>query len=552
MSVVHLLGLPNWFPLGRIIWSRIVASNQKTLTGTTAQSRLVLKDAQAGEEVRMPQLRLTTELTAVTESGLDRDTAEQTWQALQLKPQDVIAQKLQLTAANTKLQQASKQANLASAELVELQSKIQHLQTNRFQHPVVYAAGAAIAGFAWLWLSERKKRIASQEQTTALLSDADSVVAISEGSAYAELQQAEHHSQKVAPVLSISDQAVHTSQPQDMAAHSAASEIQLVPVIDDYLSNEEAFLGSQHKPTPWWKRLGRKKNYNDDSYNVSPPPSTNYLATENFASQFTVIDPYESNLLVDSKLAAQENDYDPDAANVALLTQTRVKPTSSADGMAHLLEIRMAVQALTVLEKPYAAQKLLQEHIDAVPKTCAWAYMQYLDSAFQLGQRDAYEAMRKSYRLQFNRLAPYWGEPNASVQSLDQYDRPMAELCAVWDDKERAKTLISTWLLGTLHSRRLFQLPAYLDLMDLFEMLEFYEENSRAAQDFVPTVSLLDLDYEFAVEVTIDQQPEQDALRAIPAIKTGDFAVDFNLAQSATQYSALTASTDAPKAQSAN
>ncbi len=539
----------NWFPLGRNIWGRILASNQKSATGTTSLSRLVLKDVQAGQEVEMPQLRLSMELTAVTESGLDRDTAEQTWQALQLKPQDVIEQKLQLTAANVKLQQATKQANQTSAELQDLQSKIQNLQANRFHHPVVYTAGAAIAGFAWLWLSERKKRIASQEQTSALLSDADSVVAISEGSAYAELQQSEQNIKQTDQAIPVSQEALDAQERPATADHAASSKIKSSSVVDDYFPYEQALGELQSKRAPWWKRFGRKKNHQDNLNNIPPLPSTNYLATENFASQFTVIDPYESNLVLDSKFAVQENDYDPDAANVDLLTQTRVKPTSSADAMAHLLEIRMAVQALTVLEKPYAAQKLLQEHIEAVPKTCAWAYMQYLDSAFQLGQSDAYEAMRKSYRIQFNRLAPYWGEPNASVQSLDHYDRPMAELCAVWDDKERAKTLISTWLLGTLHSRRLFQLPAYLDLMDLFEMLEFYEENSRAAQDFVPTVSLLDLDYEFAVEVTIDEQPEQDALRAIPAIKTGDFAVDFNLAQGATQYSSLAASADESKVQ---
>jgi hypothetical protein len=240
--------------------------------------------------------------------------------------------------------------------------------------------------------------------------------------------------------------------------------------------------------------------------------------------------------------------YDIELANLEMLSQTRLKPASSADAMGHLLEIRMAVQALTVLGKPSAALTLLAQHIDEVPNTCAWAYMEYLDLSSILGQRDAFEAMRKRYRLQFNRLAPYWMEPNGSVQGLDSYERPMAELCAVWPSLERTRVLIATWLQGTLHSRRLFQRPAYHDLFDLYEMLEFFDDQSPATQDFVPTVSLLDLDYEFAVEVKIGPQTDEDVLRSIPTVKTGDFDVDFNLAQGATEMGALLPIPDTPKA----
>jgi hypothetical protein len=117
----------------------------------------------------------------------------------------------------------------------------------------------------------------------------------------------------------------------------------------------------------------------------------------------------------------------------------------------------------------------------------------------------------------------------------------------VWPSVERTKVTIATWLQGTLHARRLFQRPAYHDLFDLYEMLEFYDDQSPAAQDFVPTVSLLDLDYEFAVEVKIEPQTNEDVLRAVPTVKTGGFDVDFNLAQGATEMAALTRFPDTPK-----
>jgi hypothetical protein len=77
-------------------------------------------------------------------------------------------------------------------------------------------------------------------------------------------------------------------------------------------------------------------------------------------------------------------------------------------------------------------------------------------------------------------------------------------------------------------------------------MLEHFDDQSPVAQDFVQTVSLLDLDYEFAVEVKIDPKTNADALSVVPTVKTGDFDVDYNLAHSATEMGALTPLLDTP------
>jgi hypothetical protein len=293
------------------------------------------------------------------------------------------------------------------------------------------------------------------------------------------------------------------------------------------------------------KRFSRKQQISAvTSLNSEKKPTQpSKLAVDEHAE----IDAYEDSTEAQDMLAPEHDSFQPEQVNVELLSQTRIRPMSSEDAMGHLLEIRMAVQTLCALEQPQAAQKLLEQHIDAVPNTCAWAYMECMDLCSKLGLRDEFEVMRKRYRLQFNRLAPYWMEPNTAVQNLESYERPMGELCAAWAMQERPKALMATWLLGTLHSRRLFQLPAYHDLLDLYEMLEFYDDQSSEVQDFVPTVSLLDLDYEFAIEVKLDAQSEQDVLRAIPTVKTGDFDVDFNLI---TQPGALSPISTIPKATS--
>jgi hypothetical protein len=487
----------------------------------------------------MPTLRLSRELGPATESGLDRNTAQQMWETLQLKPEEIIAGRAQLREANAKAQAATLQAQTARAEALQLQAKLKNFQETRWQHPAVYGAGAALLGVGWLWLSERKKRIAAQEHAVMLLTDVNSVLAMPEGpsslSEEVELPLPPSPAPAPAPATPmaavISDPIAYSITPEDLLPYTAPPKA-AAPVFE--------------VPTPWWKRRKRKPAESTFSSGGLSSAANGHSTQVPYADEH--LDAYEGSTELEDMYAPDVPAYAIELANVEMLSQTRLKPASSEDAMGHLLEIRMAVQALTALGKPAAALTLLAQHIDEVPNTCAWAYMEYLDLSSILGQRDAFEGMRKRYRLQFNRLAPYWMEPNGSVQTLDSYERPMAELCAVWPSLERTKVLIATWLQGTLHSRRLFQRPAYHDLFDLYEMLEFFDDQSPAVQDFVPTVSLLDLDYEFAVEVKIEPQSDDDVLRAVPTVKTGDFDVDFNLAQGATEMGALVPVPDTPKA----
>jgi hypothetical protein len=499
------------------------------------QARLILQDPRAWDEAQAPVLRLSRELGPASESGLDRDTAQQTWEVLQLKPEELMAQRAQLREANGKAEAAAKQLMTTRAELVQVQAKLQHLQDTRWQHPAVYAAGATLVGVGWLWLAERKRRLEAQAHTALLLRESHSVMDNPQGppSVFMDAQDT--------PLI-----AARREEQPVAAATPGLSVHKELPVY----KTPKAKAPAPFEKTPsWWQRLMRKPQTK-----AASSPGQALAATQSSAQavdQEVEVKLYDGSAEPDDVQTPLDDFYDPALANVELLSQTRIKPVSSEDAMGHLLEIRMAVVTLCALEQPLAAQELLLQHIDAVPNTCAWAYMEYLDLSAKLGLRDAFEIMRKRYRLQFNRLAPYWMEPNASVQRLESYERPLADLCAVWSSQDRPKTLIATWLLGTLHSRRLFQLPAYHDLLDLYEMLEFYDDQSPSAQDFVPTVSLLDLDYEFAIEVKLEAQSADDALRAIPTVKTGDFAVDFNLTQSVTQAGDLTAFPSIPKNTSA-
>lgn len=280
---------------------------------------------------------------------------------------------------------------------------------------------------------------------------------------------------------------------------------------------------------------------------------------------------FEQELMAQNIQSVSGQNYDPDQANIELLSHTRIVAHNGESVMEHLLELRTAVNGLVALGRPEGALSLLREHIEADASTCAWTYLEYMHLCEKMSLRDDFESMRKKYRLEFNRMAPYWHEPNANVLGLDGYARATHELCAAWAlGPEQAQRTLSAWLVGPQIGRKIVQLTAYHDLFDLYEMLEFVEHEhqldvmkrdhaadksySRVAgaqeqvptlsaqdivsnnelnddeSDFVPTVSLLDLDYEFSSDVTLEQRDVEQSEKAVTVVKPGSFSVDFNVA----------------------
>jgi hypothetical protein len=281
---------------------------------------------------------------------------------------------------------------------------------------------------------------------------------------------------------------------------------------------------------------------------------------------------FEQELLAQQLNANLHQGYVANQSDIDLLSLARVPPQHGESVMEHILELRTAVNGLCALGRPEDAAKLLEEHIAADPSTCAWAYLEYMHVCEQIGWREEFEVMRKSYRQQFNRMAPYWHEPNSNVLGLDGYARAAGELSAAWAQGiSHSQHTLTTWLVGPHLGRKLVQLPAYHDLFDLYELLEFVvadssakegefsdvpkgsaalaglldlnaqpvlKEDADSEQEFVPTVSLLDLDYEFSSDVTLEESEVQQSEKAVTIVKTGNFSVDFNVA--GTQLGAIT------------
>jgi hypothetical protein len=243
---------------------------------------------------------------------------------------------------------------------------------------------------------------------------------------------------------------------------------------------------------------------------------------------------------------------DGDSAAQTNLSSDSLESEEAA--LEHLLELRTTVEGLCALGRPQEAALLLATHIGLEPHTTAWAYLEYMQLCERLDKPDEFAQMRHAYRKQFNRMPPYWHEPNANVLGLDGYSRAASELCSAWSrGPQAAQQLIQAWLVGAPIGRKFVQLPAFHDLFDLYELLEFANTLEPAAMpvgqvpvreasvvqpgnldanddaDFLPTVSLLDLDYEFSSDVTLDRREAERAETSVTIVKPGEFSLDFNL-----------------------
>jgi hypothetical protein len=573
-----------------------------------SSARLILQDPQAWDQATQPALRNSFELNMEAVPSVEREQARELWESLSLEPQEAqerLAERKRLLARSEALALESQSSKV---EIAALKAQLAQERDNRWNHPLIYAGAAGIATLGALWWLERRKRLQLQDRELEAQASAvpwrNETQAITATEAVSKPTQEEvfagwtHDASDVTsslPPNSVPPWA-QAAAPEPSSRKTGNTKTSALTPSDSSVA-EKSFLGLSKRVLG---NILRRKSSQDhasqlDSYlpsqsntqfpqhsTIEIPPilpsstsavgggstvagfgdgeSTQWLDNEEaqWAFEQELLERQLQENLPEETMALSE--YDPDQANIELLTQTRVAPYDGESTMEHLLELRTATSGLCALGRPEGALSLLEEHIATTPDTCAWAYVEYMHICELLDQRDPFESMRKRYRLQYNRMAAYWHEPNGNVLGLDGYARAANELCIAWKQGYTpARHLITAWLTGTFIGRKLVQLPAYHDLFDLYEMLEYIDEThelssdssntqedpltqakeqfSLEEQDFVPTVSLLDLDYEFSTEVTLEEHAEEHVARTVPTVKTGNFSVDFNVA--GTQLGAL-------------
>jgi hypothetical protein len=603
----------------------LIASS--TTKPAAAQARLILQDPLAYDQATQPALRSSVEMLVEPAAAMEREKARELWEGLSLEPEVAQERQAERKRLLSRADNLAREAAAAKTKALELEAQLAKAEEERLHHPLVYAGAAGLLGLGALWWLERRKRIVLQDRELEMLAQQTPHLEHDHGPSYLEVPGSTYSiedSPQLAtdyatdlhgldgakpeflerhdiPQVFVEPEPVAVKEPSALAEKNVpvlTAEVEPMPdwalpkpgETSSRLPTEEELVAQSWKEDRSLLGMSKRvlgnmllrKTQREASVSTLRAERSNFASTAStLAPQSTAVQTYgnhdstqiqfdeESQLAFEQELLSQqfENNqvagYDPNQANIELLSQTRIIAHRGESAVEHLLELRTAVNGLAALGRPAGALKLLEEHVAADPQTCAWAYLEYMHLCELTNRREDFEGMRTRYRLQFNRMAPYWHEPNSHVLGLDGYARAAGELCASWaQGQAHARNTLTAWLIGPVLGRKLMQLPAYHDLFDLYEMLElsadlevqaphpvqsnassaatlldlsplgadFVSDEELQAHDFVPTVSLLDLDYEFSSDVTLEEREVQQSETAVTIVKTGNFSVDFNVA----------------------
>ncbi len=588
-------------------------------TGQASKARLILQDPLAFDQASQPALRASYELIPEISPTMEREKARELWESLSLDPevaQERLSERKRLLIRADTL---ARETAVAQEKVLALQAQLEQEKSNRLNHPLVYASAAGLLGLGAMWLIERRRRLRLEQRADRsaesepiasgdepVLLDQDDGISVAHDSVYA-LEDAPNLAIDFPADMPMRSRAKPESRQDLRAADGVDDPLQLQDAIQTDISpvasaqdtpvwakpkqssgllSEDDLLAmlQSHQREPFLSRFIRRFRGLFQNHKKSAPTTSPYAPVEGAStrvqSQNVSTQPHPDQAQSISDRTKRQEELDgvvsmthlsgPESArNSDLDTQalTNLAPRLGGSIMEHLLELRTAVNGLCALGRPQAAAQILREHLDASPDTCTWAYVEYMHLCESIDRRDDFETIRKRYRTQFNRMAPYWQEPNSYLLGLDSYARATSELCTIWaQGKDSARLTIAAWLVGPLLGRKIVQLPAYHDLFDLYEMLDFIDVPAEAVVsssglimqarreqiarpgssgydsqrevddfldgpelDFLPTVSLLDLDYEFSSDVTLERHDAEQSEKAVTIVKPGHFSVDFNV-----------------------
>ncbi len=564
------------------------------------QARLILQDPLAFDQASQPLLRSSWEILAEPQASMEREKARELWESLSLEPEIAQAKLVERKRLLSRVEQLASETKEAKTQTAALKLELERSHDERLNHPVVYAGAAGLLGLGALWWLERRKHMQLRERELEALAQQSPSLSDDAPQSYLQMPEA-NFSLEDSPDLAADFATDLSALPERRVSANNGNDLNLsndlskpdanlvdtpewaqpksnlpsdeIAAAPTHLTQDRSFLAISKRVLG---NLLRRRSPRDalppaqlttDINATTNQPTTSPLSLtqsdqHDDASQLLYDEEallaFEQELLAQKLNAQLHAGYQSDQANIELLSQTRITPQRGESAMEHLLELRTAVNGFCAIGRAEGAAKLLQEHVAADPSTCAWAYLEYMQLCEKLDQRTDFESMRKRYRQQFNRMAPYWHEPNSNVLGLDGYARAVSELCTVWAQGiHAARSALASWLVGPLLGRKLLQLPAYYDLFDLYELLEYADApadsasaislldakdaehdaqrhtllvQADAAHDFVPTVSLLDLDYEFSSDVILQEREVAQSETAVTIVKPGNFSVDFNVA----------------------
>jgi hypothetical protein len=134
------------------------------------------------------------------------------------------------------------------------------------------------------------------------------------------------------------------------------------------------------------------------------------------------------------------------------------------------IDLEQQADFFIVLGQEEAAIDLLLSNLRGTGGTSPMPYLKLLEIHRRRGERDAYERARIRFNQRFNGVAPAWeADPNAG-RSLEGYPQVMARLQAAWWSPLDAMAELETLLFRRGDDAELFDLPAYQEVLALYQL----------------------------------------------------------------------------------
>jgi pilus assembly protein FimV len=127
-----------------------------------------------------------------------------------------------------------------------------------------------------------------------------------------------------------------------------------------------------------------------------------------------------------------------------------------------------------------AAIDLLLAHLRNTGGAAPIPYLKLLEMYKRRGDRDDYEVMRRRFNQRFNSVAPDWDDYGQAGRPLVEYPKQIARLQAVWPNPLDTMAELEAMAFGRGSEKELFDLPAYQDVLFLYQLArQLHEDTSQ-------------------------------------------------------------------------
>ena len=163
----------------------------------------------------------------------------------------------------------------------------------------------------------------------------------------------------------------------------------------------------------------------------------------------------------------------PTSVTIPSLASTSTAPdeeASRAMSVDEQIDLEQQADFFIALGHDDAAIDLLMAHMRSTGGSSPLPFLKLLEIHRRRDQREAYERTRVRFNQRFNSVAPEWQADPKAGRTLDDYKLAMGRIQRVWPSPLDAMAELEALLFRRGAGAELFDLPAYQELLFLYQM----------------------------------------------------------------------------------